>query len=125
MSNKINCIRPQHEKKEQSKRVCYFVSRHLGAIEWARRHPWGVRAVHVTHLDPRDVQPGDTVIGTLPIHLAAEVCARGACYLHLALDLTAGQRGCELSPDELDAANARLVPYQIAEAQRFRNRQPD
>lgn len=113
--NNANTHAQQQSPAAQLRRVCYFVSRHLGAIEWARRHHWGVRAVHVTHLDPHVVNPGDTVIGTLPIHIAAEVCERGACYLHLALDLVAEQRGSELSPEELDAANARLVPYRISE----------
>ena len=112
--NNENTHAQQQTSASRAGRVCYFVSRHLGAIEWSRRHPWGVRAVHVTHLDPCVVRPGDTVIGTLPIHLAAEVCARGACYLHLALDLVPEQRGSELSPDELDAANARLIPYRIS-----------
>ena len=91
----------------------YFVSRHPGAIAWAHQHPWAARAEFVTHLDPRIVAPGDVVIGTLPVHLAAQVCARGARYLHLTLDLEAAQRGSELSTDELDAAGAHLTPYTV------------
>src|SRR5207249_10984084 len=44
----------------------------------------------MTHLDLSDVLPGDVLIGTLPVHLAAEVCSRGARYLHLTLLLPAG-----------------------------------
>ena len=90
-----------------------FVSRHTGAIAWARLHPWGIRAEIVPHLDPATIVAGDTVIGTLPVHLAAEVCARGGRYLHLCVALTEGQRGGELSAGELDAADARLVPYRV------------
>ena len=89
----------------------YFVSRHPGAVEWARRHPWGKTLTVVSHLDPETVGRQDTVIGTLPIHHVATICARGALYLHLELSLTANQRGCELTADDLDAAGASLRAY--------------
>ena len=67
----------------------------------------------VAHLDVSEVRPGDTVIGTLPVHLAAEVCARGARYLHLSLDLPPGLRGSELSADDMEACKARLEEYEV------------
>ena len=91
----------------------FFVSRHQGAIEWARKHPWSRHAEFLTHLDLDRIVPGDTVIGTLPVHLAAAVCALGAKYLHLSIELIEQQRGQELTADELDAAGACLVPYKI------------
>ncbi|WP_310460922.1 CRISPR-associated protein Csx16 [Sphaerotilus sp.] len=91
----------------------FFISRHPGAVEWARRQ--GLAVDHwLTHLDPAAVRPGDTVAGTLPIHLAAQVCARGGRYLHLSLDLSAHLRGRELSAEELVQAGARLEPYTVA-----------
>lgn len=105
--------RAQTDDDEALRTRRYFVSRHAGAIAWARQYPWAARAEFVTHLDPRIVAPGDVVIGTLPVHLAAQICARGARYLHLSLDLEAAQRGSELSADELDAAGARLTPYTV------------
>lgn len=90
----------------------WFISRHPGALQWAARQ--GLRADHwVPHLDPAQVQPGDTVIGTLPIHLAAQICARGGRYLHLSLDLPPAWRGRELSADELERAGARLEAFRI------------
>ncbi|WP_374617059.1 CRISPR-associated protein Csx16 [Thauera aminoaromatica] len=90
----------------------WFVTRHPGAIEWARR-----RGLHIdrkiSHLTLEEISPGDTVIGILPVHLAAQVCARGAHYLNLSLDLPAEARGRELSADELDACGARLEAYAI------------
>ena len=105
----------QAEKSEQNnaKRRHFFVSRHQGAIEWARKHPWSRHAEFLPHLDLASVLPGDTVIGTLPVHLAAAVCAKGAKYLHLSIELTAQQRGHELTAEELDDAGAHLVPYKI------------
>lgn len=90
----------------------YFVSRHPGAIEWARRHGATVDQ-QVAHLDPQIITQNDTVIGTLPVNLAAEVCARGAQYLHLSLDLPAEARGRELSAEELEQYGARLERYII------------
>ena len=87
-----------------------FVSRHPGAVEWARRTSLTVD-VWVAHLDVAKVGAGDTVIGSLPPHLAAEVCARGARFLHLRLDIPAEWRGRELSADELEMAGARLEEY--------------
>lgn len=90
----------------------YFVTRHPGAIEWARRQGLTVDR-QIAHLDPSQLNPGDTVIGTLPVHLAAEVCARGGHYLHLSLDLPPEVRGQELSADQLVAYGARLESYLI------------
>ena len=50
----------------QQSGTTWFVSRHPGAIDWAKRQglnigPW------VEHLDPAKMEVGDTVIGTLPV----------------------------------------------------------
>ncbi len=91
----------------------FFVSRHPGAIAWARRHHWAVRAQFVEHLDVADIVAGDVVIGTLPVHLAAAVCARGARYLHLTIPLAAAQRGSELNAQALEDAGAWLQPCRV------------
>lgn len=90
----------------------FFVTRHPGAREWAEQEGVHVDQM-VDHLDIAIIQPGDTVIGTLPVNLAAEVCLRGARYLHLSLDLPHGKRGAELTADALRAFNARLEPYAV------------
>lgn len=91
----------------------FFITRHAGAIEWAARQGI-VTDRQVMHLDTADVSAGDTVIGSLPVHLAAEICQRGARYFNLSLDLPAHARGKELSADELDAYNARLEAFEIS-----------
>ncbi|WP_083845802.1 CRISPR-associated protein Csx16 [Thiocystis violascens] len=48
-------------------------------------------------LDPTIIQPGDTLIGSLPVNLSAEIRERGGRYPHLSLDLPAPLRGQELS----------------------------
>jgi CRISPR-associated protein Csx16 len=88
----------------------WFVSRHPGALDWARQKGLAFDA-HVTHLDPAKVSPGDTVIGSLPVNLAATVCARGARYFNLSLDLPERLRGQELDAATLDACAARVEEY--------------
>ncbi len=89
-----------------------FISRHSGALDWAAGEGIIVDAA-IAHLDPETVQPGDVVIGTLPIHLAAQVCQRGGRFLHLSLELPADWRGRELSAADLRECGARLEEYQV------------
>ncbi len=94
----------------------WLVTRHPGAVAWARRH--GIEADRfVEHLSLADIatQVGlrDTVIGILPVNLAAAVCQRGARYLHLAIELPAQLHGQELDADQLDALQARLQAFHV------------
>lgn len=89
-----------------------FITRHPGAIEWAARQGLNIDR-QLAHLDPADIRPSDTVIGTLPVNLAAEVCARGARFFNLSLDLPAEARGLELSADDLERYGARLEAYSV------------
>lgn len=90
----------------------WLVTRHPGAIEWVARQ--GIQwDKHAAHLDPCEITAGDTVIGSLPINLAAEICSRGARYFNLSLDLPAHLRGQELSVSELESCQAKLEEYHI------------
>lgn len=88
----------------------WFISRHAGAIAWARAQQLPVDH-WVSHLDPEQIAKNDTVIGTLPVHLAAEVCERGALFYFLTLDLPPNLRGTELSIEQMQAANCKLRQY--------------
>ena len=90
----------------------YFVTRHPGALAWAIRRDLPA-VVHQSHLDPAVIQTGDVVIGTLPVHLAAEVCQRGGRFLNLTFGLPEAMRGQELSADELSAFGARLEEFRV------------
>lgn len=90
----------------------WFVSRHPGALTWARQNGIAFDC-HVAHLDPEKIGAGDTVIGSLPVNLAAEVCARGAKYWNLSLRLAEQDRGQELSAEELQAYNTTMEHYEI------------
>lgn len=89
----------------------YFVTRHPGAVAWARRQ--GVGAMTIAHLEPSDVGDGDVVIGTLPVHVVADIQRRGARYLHLEMVVPPDWRGRDLSPDDMDRFGARLVAYRV------------
>ena len=90
----------------------FFISRHLGAITWAKQQGFQVNE-QLTHFDPTQTKQGDMVIGTLPINLVAKVCDKGGRYFHLSLDLPVEARGKELSPDDMTRFNARLEEYKV------------
>lgn len=90
----------------------YFISRHKGAIDWIKQQ--GIEIDHfVAHLDIAQIQMGDKVIGTLPIHLAAQVCAKGASFYFLAVNVRPEQRGTELSAEQLSQQQCSIQPYWI------------
>lgn len=89
----------------------YFVTRHDGAILWAHRAKQV--ATKTTQLDVTVVQPGDIVIGTLPVHLASEVVRRGGKYWHLAMEVPEEFRGKELTADQMTQFGARLEEYRV------------
>lgn len=91
----------------------YLVTRHPGAVDWAARQ--GIAYdLHVPHIDPDTLVAGDLVIGTVPVHLAARLCARGVRYWHLVLDVEPAGRGREYTAAELEAMGARLEAYTVA-----------
>lgn len=92
----------------------FFVSRHQGAIEWARKNDIiSGEAAIVSHFDPSDVKEDDVVIGTLPIHLASEVCARGGKYYHLMMNVPTEARGKELTFEDMESFGAKVQEFKI------------
>ncbi len=87
----------------------WVVSRHAGAVAWLREQ--GVCPdEEVEHLNLASIREGDTVVGSLPVHLVAEICKRGARYLHLQIEVPRDLRGHELSAEQMRRFGARLVP---------------
>ena len=91
----------------------WLVTRHEGAVAWARAA--GLRwDEHVSHLaDVRAVEAGDRVFGTVPLHLAAQLCAAGAEYWHLEIRVDENARGREHSACALAAMNCRFVRFDV------------
>lgn len=92
----------------------YFVTRHLGAKQWARLHGIAVDRWE-DHLDMDAVLAGDTIIGVLPVALAAAVCVRGAHFIELVLNMPAALRGQELTHVQLIELGATLKQYHVEE----------
>ena len=90
----------------------YFITRHPGAVDWAARRGLVVDRV-VAHLDLAMIEPGDVVIGNLPVNLAAGVCARGGRFFNLSLDIPPEARGRELGADDLERYAARIEEYAV------------
>lgn len=90
----------------------WFVTRHAGAVEWARDEGMLVDRV-VEHFDPDWADEGDQVLGTLPVNLVAILNARGVTYRHLVLELPSDMRGKELSAQLMRDCGARLVTYRV------------
>jgi CRISPR-associated protein Csx16 len=90
--------------------IRWFVSRHNGAIEWAKRRKLPVDR-WVSHLNVNEIHSGDIVMGTLPLGAAAEICCRGAAFYTLDFPTEESQRGKELTADDLYTAKASLQRY--------------
>jgi putative CRISPR-associated protein (TIGR02620 family) len=91
----------------------YFVTRHLGAITWFLEMGHRARKIEMKNFDVAGVAPGDVVIGTLPVHLVAQVCALGGQYWHLAMEIPPQSRGHELTADDMRNFGARLQQFHV------------
>lgn len=89
----------------------YFVTRHQGAKDWAARK--GFDAQIVEHFDVKTVEKDDVVLGTLPIHLAAEIWDRQGHYFHLVLNIPADLRGVEITADKMEELGATLEEFVV------------
>jgi putative CRISPR-associated protein, VVA1548 family len=90
----------------------WFISRHPGAIEWVKQQNIQINRFE-SHLDTSLVQADDVVIGTLPIHLAAEVCQKGAKFYFLSINVTPEQRGTELTCKQLTEQQCLIQPFMV------------
>ncbi len=86
-----------------------IISRHVGLIDWLATK--GVNGRVISHLGDGDVADGDIVIGTLPVHLVADITSRGALYIHVRIDIPEHLRGQELDRAALDQLDVSLIPF--------------
>lgn len=91
----------------------YFVTRHRGAVTWAASNGVRARKVEMENFDPGVVHPGDVVMGTLPVHIAAEVNRRGGHYWHLTMEVPMAWRGQELSAEQMQSFGACLREFGV------------
>ncbi|WP_299791675.1 CRISPR-associated protein Csx16 [uncultured Shewanella sp.] len=91
----------------------WFITRHLGALEWAQSQGF-VFDKQQGHLhDVRCIQPGDCVFGSLPFNLAFAVQERGADYFHLSIEVPERLRGQELTAAMMSKYNAKFEQFII------------
>lgn len=93
----------------------YFVTRHRGAVTWAANNGVKARKVNLGSFDPLLVQPGDVVIGTLPVQMIAKVNGRGGHYWHLSMDVPEEHRGKELTAEQMTRFGARLEEFNVSD----------
>ncbi|MDR1945805.1 MAG: CRISPR-associated protein Csx16 [Desulfovibrio sp.] len=98
--------------------IRWFISRHNGAIEWAKRKELPVDR-WVPHLNIDEIRKGDVVMGTLPFALAADVCSRGAAFYALDFQTEESQRGKNLTADDLTVAEACLQRYTVVKGEEY------
>lgn len=84
-----------------------IVTRHAGLVAWLEAR--GIAGTVIAQATPADVQ-GKRVIGALPLHLAALADEVIAVDLP---NLSAEQRGRDLTPAEMDAAGATMTRYTV------------
>lgn len=89
-----------------------FVCRHQGAIDWMKKQSIPID-YWTEDLRIENIKKNDTVIGILPMYLAAAICSKGAHFIALELAIPQKKRGVELSSSDLEEMNCSLQEYQV------------
>ena len=89
-----------------------FVSRHKGASDWLAKQGLAVDLM-VEHIELDKIKPDDCVIGSLPVHLASEICSKGGRYFHIVMNIPREARGKELTSADMENYNANIKEYKV------------
>ena len=92
-----------------------LISRHPGAIDWVKAQNIPIDKI-LNHLKDEELEAlnsGDTVIGNLPLHNIAKLCSKNITYWHLELKVPPELRGHELTQQDMDTCEAKLVAYWV------------
>jgi len=109
--NKTENIESKIEEDKNEKVL--FVNRNDGAKDWAQDHGFEDADV-VENFSTDMIEEGDTVIGTLPLHLAADICKKGGNYSALVMDPVPQElRGTSLSSEQMDELNATTQSMRV------------
>lgn len=93
-----------------------IVTRHNATVEWLKNTITSDEAdemVVTAHYTPGMAQGFLYVVGILPINMVAELYAEGIRYYQVTMDVPEEFRGKELSIEQMDEFNARLVQYRV------------
>lgn len=91
----------------------FIVTRHPGARDWLAKKKVSFSLL-MEHLDLSVLEPGDEVLGTIPLQMAHRVFQKGALYYHLVLEMPFSKRGMELTAEELENYGARFEPFEVS-----------
>lgn len=91
-----------------------LLTRHSGALQWLRNKLGANPSFEMLgHLDGVPLQRNDRVYGTFPMHLAARLCDAGVECWMIDFSVPIQLRGVELTAEQLDLLNAKLVRYHV------------
>lgn len=96
-----------------------FVTRHQGARDWADLQNFK-DAEAVEHLSAAKINAlgkGDIVIGTLPVHIIAQINRRRARYFHLEMAVPLEARGRDLSAEDMARFGAKLEEFIVTKVE--------
>ncbi|AMO56226.1 CRISPR-associated protein Csx16 [Endozoicomonas montiporae] len=91
----------------------FIVSRHSASIEWIKQQGYEHAEV-IHHFAATQLQRGDLVIGTLPVHLAREINEQGIRFIYFSINVPESMRGKEISAGLLSTLNPRLEELQVS-----------
>ncbi len=89
-----------------------LVSRHQGTIEWAKNSNLHIDE-YKEHLYIEDVECGDTVIGNIPMAMAADLCAMGIKYCSITIPFNLSERGTELSCKTVTERQCKIEEFYV------------
>ena len=98
-------------------RPTLIVSRHPGAVSWLASLGYA-GAKTCLHLTPEHIaalEPGDRVVGTLPVQMIAELTVLGVEYLHITIQVPVTMRGQELTEQQMRDCGAKLTKFAAVE----------
>lgn len=93
----------------------YIITRHTASIQWIKNNLPNAQDTIViqSHLNPDSIQKKDTVIGVLPLHIIADITARGADFYSLDITCPPELRGKELNLQTLENLHPKLTKYKV------------
>jgi CRISPR-associated protein Csx16 len=91
----------------------WFISRHQGSIDWIKG-----QNIHIDkfapHLDEKiALKPGDTIIGSLPVHIIANLNKGGVRFINLQIELPPELRGVELNARQINLLAPKLQEFRV------------
>lgn len=97
------------------KNKIFIVTRHSGSVpvisDMLSLDSEPVVKSHWTAEDTDSLQPGDVVVGIMPIHIVAQICAKGGRFFNFTLNLPPELRGKELSREQIEDLNPQLQEF--------------